>query len=268
MSLSTRRQFKYLKSRLDRLRKARGEGIQQHEHRVYSQHREDGIIQHLLSCVRNPSPRFIEFGFGPLQGNCHNLLFHHQFSGLFMDGSASKCDLMKELLGSDFPESRVVNLFIDRDNLNDAVKTHGFASDIGVLSIDVDGNDFWFWQCLTCIDPQIVVIEYNASLGTDRSVTVPYDPGFVRYDKHPSGLYHGASLCALTELGREKGYALVGVDSTGVNAFFVKKEFVSDDLKEKKPSAVFVPHRGRTKYSKISESEQWSAVKDMPFIEI
>ena len=97
----------------------------------------------------------------------------------------------------------------------------GFADTWDLLSIDIDGNDYWVWNAIDG-QPRLVVIEYNSSFGPDRAVTIPYDPSFDRFQHHPFGIYHGASIAALAKLGAAKGYALVGGDSNGVNAFFVR----------------------------------------------
>jgi hypothetical protein len=99
-----------------------------------------------------------------------------------------------------------------------------------LLSVDIDGNDYWVWQAIDVVRPRIVVIEYNARFGADRAVTIPYDPQFVRQQAHYSMIYYGASLAALTQLGQAKGYALVGCNSAGNNAFFVRKDILPIDL--------------------------------------
>ena len=265
MSLELRRRLKFARSKLDRMRRPSGIGIQQHEYRVYSQHREDGIIRHILDTAGVTSTRFVEFGFGPLQANCHNLLYHHGFHGLYIDGNRDKCVLMADLFAKRFPDSRVEHQFITRENLCETISRAGFDGDLAVLSIDVDGNDYWLWDCISCCDPALVVIEYNASLGMEQSITVPYDPGFVRYEQHPSGLYHGASLGALAKLGGSKGFALLGVDTSGVNAFFLKRELLVDALVERKTAEVFLSHRSRTRYKGLSQERQWELIHDMPF---
>lgn len=74
----------------------------------------------------------------------------------------------------------------------------------GVLSIDVDGNDYWFLERPIEINPSVICIEYNATLGKEP-ITVPYDETFERHEKHPSGWYHGASLSALSKLAASSG---------------------------------------------------------------
>ena len=98
------------------------------------------------------------------------------------------------------------------------------AGEIDLLSIDVDGNDYWLWKAISSISPRVVIAEYNASFGPDRAVTVPYDRSFDRHQKHPSGFYHSMSLAAAEKLAAAKGYSLIGCEDAGVNALFVRKD--------------------------------------------
>jgi hypothetical protein len=117
---------------------------------------------------------------------------------------------------------------VTRENINDLVSSHGFAGEIDLLSIDIDGIDYWVWEQLTSCRPRVVIVEYNPFLGADRSVTIPYDPEF---DRHrfdvPRFAYYGASLRALVKLGARKGYRLVLVEPRGVNAFFVREDLAA-----------------------------------------
>jgi hypothetical protein len=97
--------------------------------------------------------------------------------------------------------------------------------DIGLLSIDIDGNDYWVWQAINVISPRIVICEYNSVFGRNNPVSVPYGEQFNRTVAHHSNLYFGASLKALCLLGEQKGYVFVGSNSAGSNAFFVRKDF-------------------------------------------
>ena len=103
---------------------------------------------------------------------------------------------------------------------------------IGLLSIDIDGNDYWVWKAISTIDPSIVVIEYNSILGKDKNYVVPYEENFTRKKAHYSNLYYGSSLPALTKLANEKGYALTACNSAGNNAFFVKRNLLNEKVKE------------------------------------
>ena len=121
-----------------------------------------------------------------------------------------------------------VAAFITAENVNEIITAASFNGEVGLLSIDVDGMDYWIWEAVTACSPVIVIVEYNSVFGSTHAVTVPYDRGFDRHTAHYSHLYAGASLKALEHLGRRKGYSLVGSNSAGNNAFFVKDEYLAD----------------------------------------
>lgn len=242
--------------------------LNRQEYRVFSQHREDGVIAYLLDLIDDDTGKFVEFGFAADQCNCLNLAVNRGASGLFMDGSQVKCSSAIEAykkLGLD--KIDIQNVFINRDNLDSLISESGITGEIDVLSLDVDGNDYWFWQTIKCIEPRIVVIEYNATFGPDKAVSVPYDAEFVRYDVHQSGFYHGCSLAAIEHLGKEKGYRLIGVDETGVNAFLVRKDLCKE-LPTVTAKECFKDNRGRVKYKKLTRDEQFNRIKDMPLVDV
>jgi hypothetical protein len=117
--------------------------------------------------------------------------------------------------------------FIDRDNINVLIAEQGHRGAIGLLSIDIDGNDYWVWEAIHSVDPVIVVCEYNAVFGDRYALTIPYQQEFFRTRAHHSNLYFGASIQALIGLAQRKGYTFVGTTSSGVNAFFVRNDRAS-----------------------------------------
>jgi len=249
-------------------RRSAANALNRQEYRVFSQHREDGIIDYLLDLIGDDIGQFVEFGFAPDQCNCLNLAVNRGFSGLFMDGAQAKCATGIEAFKRiGLQGVQIKNVFIDRDNLDTLIAESGITGEIDVLSLDVDGNDYWFWQSIECIAPRIVVIEYNATFGPDAMVSVPYDPAFVRYDVHKSGFYHGCSLAAIELLGKQKGYRLVGVDETGVNAFLVRAELCAE-VPTVSSSECFKENRGRVKYKKLSRDQQFARIKDMPLVDV
>jgi hypothetical protein len=116
--------------------------------------------------------------------------------------------------------------FVTAENVESLLDRHGVARDLDLLSIDVDGNDWWIWRALRSRRPRVVAIEYNAYRGAAASVVVPYDPAFRWRDDD----FYGASLLALSRLAPAKGYALLGCDSSGTNAFFVANECLTGRL--------------------------------------
>jgi hypothetical protein len=196
------------------------------EFRVFSQFGDDGIIEHLVSRVGVPveSERFVEIGVEDYaEANTRFLLLNRNWRGLIVDSSDAHVHALQDspLLWRHDLQTAVAR--VNRENVNDLLRTHGFDSDLGLLSIDVDGNDYWIWQTVEA-EPLIVVVEYNSLFGAERAVTVPYDVDFQRTRAHSSNLYFGASLQALARLGERKGYVLVGSNSAGNNAYFVRRE--------------------------------------------
>ncbi len=259
---------KQLTGKLKVRRKNTNHAINKEEYRVFSQHREDGIIDYLLESIGGDIGKFVEFGFAPDECNCLNLAMNRGFSGLFMDGDKTKCDrgiLAYNHLGLE--NVQIKNTFITSENINSLISDAGYTGEIDVLSLDVDGNDYWFWQTIDCIDPRIVVIEYNATFGPEATVSTPYDSTFVRYDKHSSGFYHGCSLSAIEHLGKQKGYRLVAADETGVNAFLVKDN-LCPEVPTLSAKGCFKDNRGRVKYKNLTPEEQFERIKDMPLIDV
>jgi hypothetical protein len=216
------------------------------EFRVFSQWGEDGLIDHLVNVVKIDVPVFVEFGVEDYsEANTRFLLVNRNWSGLVLDSSPDNIAALRR-----DPVYWRHNLksgcaFITSENINGLLQQHGLEGKIGLLSIDIDGNDYWVWRAIRAVEPAIVVAEYNARFGPVRKVTVPYDPTFDRRRAHPSCIYYGASLAALASLGQRRGYALVGCNSAGNNAFFVHKSRLPDELPELTAEQAFVAARFR-----------------------
>lgn len=180
---------------------------------IFGQSDEAQILRRLVDASDAPRT-FIEFGFHPAEFNCAALVTDH--AGLLIDGDAHQvADARRSLSAS----IRVEHCFMTLDNL-DLIRD-AFPR-LGVLSIDVDGNDYWFLEALIALAPTVIAVECNASL-VGHGVTVPYDPAFDRHAKHSWGWYHGASLAALHTLAARHGYGLAAVAKGGGNAFFTRE---------------------------------------------
>lgn len=195
------------------------------EFRVFSQFGDDGIIQYLVDFLNIKTERFIEFGVENYsESNTRFLLENNNWQGLVIDGGINNIQHIKSTENYWRHDLTAICDFVTADNINNIITDTGFDGEIGLLHIDIDGNDYWIWKAITVVSPMIVIVEYNSLFGKERSITTPYDPGFVRFKKHHSGLYAGASLKALCELAYEKGYRFVGSNSAGNNAYFVLAE--------------------------------------------
>ena len=204
--------------------------IQEAEFKVFSQWGEDGIVQYLINKLPIENEVFIEFGVEDYtESNTRFLLENDNWSGLVMDGSYENIKSIKksEIYWKHGLVAREV--FITRDNIDpiidDFIQNNNFKKEIGLLSVDIDGNDYFIWDAIKSIDPIIVICEYNSVFGKKHSCTVPYDEAFVRTKKHYSNLYFGASIQAVCKLAKLKGYEFIGTNKNSVNAFFVKKEY-------------------------------------------
>jgi hypothetical protein len=207
--------------------------IKEAEFKVFSQFGDDGIIQFLINQLDIVNRTFVEFGVETYEeSNTRFLLLNDNWRGLVIDGSKSNIDYIKSDPIYWRHELTAVESFITTKNIDQLLCEYGYKGKIGLLSIDIDGNDYWVWQAITAVDADIVVIEYNSLFGNERTITIPYKDDFVRSESHYSNLYFGASLPALYKLGESKGYSFVGCNQAGNNAYFVKRNMMIDSLAE------------------------------------
>jgi hypothetical protein len=210
--------------------------------------------QIIVDLAKDTPKTFVEFGFHPIEFNCAPLARDPQWSGLLIDGNATQVADARAILPD---RIRTVESFLTLDNL-DLIKNS--FPEIGVLSIDVDGNDYWFLKALIDTSPAVICVEYNSTFGLEP-ITVPYDASFDRHQKHPRGWYHGASLTALHKLCSSRGYGLAAVSNAGANAFFTNRGMLN-------PQEAWRPNTFRQRFSGISHDQQWTAVKDLPLVAI
>jgi hypothetical protein len=199
--------------------------LDRYGYKVYSQSDEDGIICEIFKRIGTTNKIFVEFGVeNGLESNCHFLLFSG-WKGLWIDGNETYFQQLQEYFSKPLSTEQLtaVNAFITIDNINKLIGEDGkINGEIDLLSIDVDGNDYWIWERITCVQPRVVAIEYNAKFPPPCEWVMEYDPKYI-WDGSDK---QGASLKSLELLGDRLGYNLVGTNKNGVNAFFVKKELV------------------------------------------
>jgi hypothetical protein len=199
--------------------------VKEAEFKVFSQFGDDGIIQYLINHVKPRVDTFVEFGVEDYEeANTRFLLMNDNWKGLIIDGSSHFIEHIKNSSFYWRYSLKAAASFITAENINQLLISNGIVGPIGLLSIDIDGNDYWVWKAITAVEADIVVIEYNSLFGSERPISIPYKPDFVREEAHYSYLYFGASLPALYDLAIEKGYAFVGCNQAGNNAYFVKQD--------------------------------------------
>jgi hypothetical protein len=241
---------------------------------VFSQRGEDGILQYIISKVEIPHKIFIEFGVEDYsESNTRFLLLNNNWSGLVLDGGKDNIRFIR----SDFIywkyDLTARHSFITAENIDQLISDYTSCRDIGLLSVDVDGNDYWIWEAITAIQPRIVVCEYNSAFGPDRNVSVPYSPDFVRRNAHYSDLYFGASLGAFCHLAERKGYDFIGTPDAGVNAFFVRKDlsgpfrkYTSEEGFRESANRDSRDRTGRSNF--LRHAERLPVIKELPLVDI
>lgn len=199
------------------------------EFKVFSQWGDDGIIQYLVNYLDIENEIFIEFGVEDyLESNTRFLLINNNWSGLIMDGSFSNVSKIKKSEMYWKHDLIAKSAFITAENINQLISEESIKGEIGLLHIDIDGNDYWIWKALKVVKPVIMIVEYNSIFGYERAITIPYKSDFVASTSHFSYLYFGASILSLCDLANENGYSFVGSNTAGNNAYFVKNEFLKN----------------------------------------
>lgn len=196
-----------------------GDDLTRYELRVFSQNGEDGVIAEILRRIGTSAAYFVEFGAGGgVEANCVLLADVFAWSGLFMDGSPRLAgQLQRKYLAHDRITTR--QAIVRPENVEALFAQAGVPLEPDVLSIDIDGGDYYIWGAIEAYCPRLVVIEYNSSLGPQRRLVQPRDA-----EPWDRTAFFGASIAALQALGERKGYQLVHTDLTGNNAFFVRRE--------------------------------------------
>ena len=248
--------------------------LHDYEFKVFSQWGEDGIIEHLCNTIKPSVKSFIEFGVESYEeANTIFLLKNRNWRGLIIDGSSSNIKSIKQSSIYWRYDLKAVHAFITRDNINQIIADNGYSGSVGLLSIDIDGNDYWVWEAMHLIAPEIVIVEYNSLFGPFEKITVPYREDFYRNKEHGSNMYYGASISALDYLADIKGYDLVTSNSNGNNVFFVRRDKMNS-FKKITPQEAYVQSdfrearnlKGEIEY--ISFKERQEAISHLPVIAV
>lgn len=188
----------------------------------FSQNGEDGVIEVLRRHLQGGRRTYLEIGAADgLENNTAWLAVAERWSGLMVEGDPRLATRAARNVRPQSIGAEVLQLFVERDSAPRILAAAGDPAP-DVLSVDIDGNDLHVAEALLAAGcrPGILVVEYNAVFGPERSVTVPYQPGFVATRAHPTGLWYGASVAAWRRLLAPRGYRFVTVEQNGVNAFF------------------------------------------------
>lgn len=228
-------------------------------YRVFSQFEEDGKLLFIFSLIGMTHKTFVEIGSDDgINSNSANLYFNFGWHGLFIDGNEKSIQRGKKFFGKYphpwFYKPVFRHALVTRKNVNELISEAGFSGETGFLSIDIDGNDYWVWDAINVISPQVVMIETHNEFGLNN-IVVPYDPNYFFPGKHP--VYHGASPVAMTNLAKKKGYRLVGANELGFNFIFVKNGIAEEFLPEVSVESVLTHPSVQEGYKKFEPIKDW-----------
>jgi hypothetical protein len=244
------------------------------EFRVCSQWGEDGIIEWLCDKLPDIPRSFVEFGVeNYVEANTRFLIENRGWRGLVLDGNKTHIDSVRHEALYWRHDLTAVSAFITAENINSLISDNGFNGPIGILSVDIDGNDYWVLEAIDCVDPAIIICEINGVFGDLRAVTVPYRPDFQRMDGHYSGQYFGCSIEAARRLCARKGYTTVGTNTNGVNSFFVRDDLAPPILAAMDEARSWAPrHRdSRNRDGKLDFTRglaRYELVAEMPVVDL
>lgn len=204
--------------------------LDQAAYKVFSQFGEDGILDAIVRQAARPVPRsFVEIGVEDYrESNTRFLCESGGWRGLIVDAGDEHAAFAKRRMLSIHRQLVTRQTFVTTANADALLVDAGFGGEVGVLSLDVDGVDYWLAQAMMSVNPAVVIVEHNPYWGPEAAVTVPYEDAFVRREKHPSGVYYGASIQAWSDLWKGRGYRLAAVSPEGLNLFFVRDDYCPD----------------------------------------
>ena len=236
--------------------------------KTYSEADEDGILHYIFALIGTTNKRLLDIGAAGINiSNTANLVINHGWKGLLIEGDLKRV-LSARKFYETFPNIRnyppvVVDKWVTSDNVNQVIMENGFSGDIDLLSIDIDGVDYWIWDAINCMQPRVVIVEYQCIWGPEKSVTVPNSPDFKPEYHGRFGIYSGASLAAFVKLGKRKGYRLVGCSRYGYNAFFIQNGIGEEFFPEIPAKDCFkhpFTHWARKKFLNEIEELEWVEV--------
>jgi len=237
--------------------------------RVHSQFEEDGILLYIFSIIGASTKKSVEIGVSDgTECNTANLILYHGWTGLLIDGSEEMIKRGRAYYANHpnavLNETKLVSSWITKDNINDTVRNNGFEGEIDLLSIDIDGVDYYILDALNCISPRVVICEINSTVPLGQALTIPYSDDFYCWTKpYPENVFRSMSMTAANKLMKRKGYRLVGAHRLGFNVIFIKNGIAEDAFPEISLEQARGPYFNHEEMGKL-----WESIKHHPWVEV
>jgi hypothetical protein len=241
------------------------------EFSVFSQNGEDGIIDFLLSYIKNPNRYFIEIGSSDgLENNSSYLAFAKKYSGIMIEGNYSKSLQAKRYLQRFNWGVKYINSFVNKDNVGTLLKKESLLPCPDFFSLDIDGIDYFVMEAILYNNfrPKIICVEYNSIYGPEKTITIRYKSNFDYANAHPTHFYYGVSINGWRKFFKKFNYDFITVDTNGVNAFFIDRGQFDESLPNNFKSVGFVENFALRNRFGNTWIEQFEIIKNMNYYEI
>jgi len=237
--------------------------------RCYSQFEEDGIILYVLAIIGMNTKKVVEICCGDAaECMATNLILNHGYQGFLFDGDEGNISKAVAFFSQKrdciLTPPKVKHAWITKDNVNFLLKDIGVTGEVDLLSLDIDGNDYYIWEVIDAINPRLCVFETHNLIPGDLSLTIPYDETFSCWAKEGyEQEFRSVSLLAMKKLSQAKGYRLIGAHKHGFNAFFLR-----NDIGQRLFPEVSIEEVHNNLWSQLAQKERWPLVKDMGWVEV
>jgi hypothetical protein len=223
-------QNQYLQTLLAQPRYADPKRLHRFEHQVFSQNGEDGVLMEIFRRIGTTDRTFLEIGVGDGLENNTTFFLAQGWKGYWVDGDNDAIDKIQKTFWQPLKEGRLVvkQSLVTAENIAGVLSDLKVPTEFDLFSLDIDRNTYFAWKALKHLRPRVVIIEYNSQFPPPVEWTVEYRPDLI----YNCTAYMGASLKAYEKLADELGYALVGCETSGINAFFVRRDLCGDKFAE------------------------------------
>jgi len=235
--------------------------------KAYSEFEEDGILLYIFSIIGTTNKRVVEICAGDgIECMAANLIINHGWEGLLFDGNIEQVNKAVEFYATHettlYHPPIFKHAWITKENVNDLIAESGFKGNIDLLSLDMDGNDYYIMEAIDVVKPRVIICETHNIIPSELSLTIPYKADFNRKDDLHAE-FMGMSLLAATKLLNKKGYRLIGSHRHGFNAIFMLNDTGKDFFPE-----VTVTSVHDNPYTKSRRDSAWKDVEDLPWQKI
>ncbi len=236
--------------------------------KVHSEFEEDGILLYIFSIIGTTNKRVVEICAGDgINCNAANLIINHGWEGLLFDGEKHSIEKGTEFYSKNpstfLHPPLLIHAWLTKDNINNLILENGFSGEIDLLSMDIDGNDYYMMDSINEIRPRVIICETQNVIPSHLALTIPYKEDFYFKDGKQNEDFRSVSLLAMQILLKNKGYRLIGSHRFGFNAIFMLNDIGKEIFPE-----VSIESVHNNSYTRHRRDSVWNEIKDLPWEKI